>query len=358
VQEQTELRHRLKAAGFSPIRPIETRYRGHRFRSRLEARWAVFFDAAGIEWRYEAEGFDVNGRRYLPDFWLPKLESFVEIKPDEESAKAAEPLLRELVCATGHRAILIAGIPFVDAPPKIIRIEPSAGDSGETFVFNDHWRQCSLCNRVKLNYSNKCCSDSFPGIEVLWKEGLLPDERGPRVEHAMRQAQGARFEHGENGRPKPYVSATLATTEPVYVAGAVLDEGPCEYGENVLPWRAEIFGLHKFDSDEGEVRAGRFKYAGPTIAYSHGDATEGLASRCIAEVEASRVMFVWVDRPDTVGTIAEIGAAYALRIPIFVAFMNDGLRRQFYFACQLATAAVIAPNAVSAWQCFVTWRNR
>ena len=26
------------------IKPIETKYNGYRFRSRLEARWAVFFD--------------------------------------------------------------------------------------------------------------------------------------------------------------------------------------------------------------------------------------------------------------------------------------------------------------------------
>jgi len=38
------------------IAAIETRYRGYRFRCRLEARWAVFFDAAGVEWSYEDEG--------------------------------------------------------------------------------------------------------------------------------------------------------------------------------------------------------------------------------------------------------------------------------------------------------------
>ena len=32
----------------SEIKAIETYYKGYRFRSRLEARWAVFFDAAGI----------------------------------------------------------------------------------------------------------------------------------------------------------------------------------------------------------------------------------------------------------------------------------------------------------------------
>jgi hypothetical protein len=29
---------------------IPTRYKGYHFRSRLEARWAVFFDALGIKW--------------------------------------------------------------------------------------------------------------------------------------------------------------------------------------------------------------------------------------------------------------------------------------------------------------------
>ena len=49
------------------IKAIETRYKGYRFRSRLEARWAVFFDALGLEWEYEPEGFDLNGIYYLPD---------------------------------------------------------------------------------------------------------------------------------------------------------------------------------------------------------------------------------------------------------------------------------------------------
>ena len=33
----------------SNIKPIETIYNGYRFRSRLEARWAVLFDALGVE---------------------------------------------------------------------------------------------------------------------------------------------------------------------------------------------------------------------------------------------------------------------------------------------------------------------
>lgn len=50
------------------IKAIETHYKGYRFRSRLEARWAVFFDACGYNWDYEVEGFNLDGIFYLPDF--------------------------------------------------------------------------------------------------------------------------------------------------------------------------------------------------------------------------------------------------------------------------------------------------
>ena len=74
------------------MKPIETVYNGYRFRSRLEARWAVFFDTLHVVYRYEAEGYDLEGVWYLPDFWLPELDCWVEIKAkrptDEEQQKA------------------------------------------------------------------------------------------------------------------------------------------------------------------------------------------------------------------------------------------------------------------------------
>ena len=51
------------------MKVIETEYKGYRFRSRLEARWAVFFDACGVRWEYEPEGIILSdGSWYLPDF--------------------------------------------------------------------------------------------------------------------------------------------------------------------------------------------------------------------------------------------------------------------------------------------------
>jgi hypothetical protein len=62
------------------IHAIETEYAGCRFRSRLEARWAVFFDRLNIRWQYEPEGFETPDGRYLPDFYLPERERWIEIK--------------------------------------------------------------------------------------------------------------------------------------------------------------------------------------------------------------------------------------------------------------------------------------
>lgn len=94
----------------SVIQPIETRYGNRHFRSRLEARWAVYFDVAGIEWDYEPEKFKTdNGQAYIPDFWLPGVGSqddktfkragaYFEVKgpaPDEEAIDKAYSLSRQ-----------------------------------------------------------------------------------------------------------------------------------------------------------------------------------------------------------------------------------------------------------------------
>jgi len=74
------------------IKAIETVYNGYRFRSRLEARWAVFFDALGIEYQYEPEGFELsNGVWYLPDFYLPTFNNgmWCEVKPTSKNFRTA-----------------------------------------------------------------------------------------------------------------------------------------------------------------------------------------------------------------------------------------------------------------------------
>ncbi len=62
---------------------LPTFYNGITYRSRTEARWARFFDAAGIRFGYEVEGFLLNSGKYLPDFELyfyPGETTYVEVK--------------------------------------------------------------------------------------------------------------------------------------------------------------------------------------------------------------------------------------------------------------------------------------
>jgi hypothetical protein len=102
------------------IKAIETRYKGYRFRSRLEARWAVFFDALGLTWRYEPEGFDLDGLYYLPDFWVPEWDCWVEIKgpPIDLGTEPTNLILPDgdawtkafcLANATGKRVVVLCG---------------------------------------------------------------------------------------------------------------------------------------------------------------------------------------------------------------------------------------------------------
>ena len=105
-------------------KPIETVYNGFRFRSRLEARWAVFFDTLRVEYEYEKEGYDLGKLGwYLPDFWLPHWPDrdfndgitgvFVEIKP----AKARpEEYVKALALAeqTGQSVFVMQGLPYLD----------------------------------------------------------------------------------------------------------------------------------------------------------------------------------------------------------------------------------------------------
>ena len=98
------------------IKAIETEYKGYKFRSRLEAKWAVFFDAMGLAWEYEPEGFELSAGRYLPDFrvlypgrWKSEERwHWVEVKPYPPIKD--DPRHLEFACLADE-LILVWGIP-------------------------------------------------------------------------------------------------------------------------------------------------------------------------------------------------------------------------------------------------------
>lgn len=100
-------------SGGRPVRAIETRAYGCRFRSRLEARWAVFLTEAGFRWEYEPEGVELDAGRYLPDFRVSRpgseVKVWLEIKPMIEDY-ADDPRHAELARRSGMMLFTAQGL--------------------------------------------------------------------------------------------------------------------------------------------------------------------------------------------------------------------------------------------------------
>ncbi len=93
------------------MKSIETRWKGYRFRSRLEARWAIFFESMDIEFQYEVDGFRLSdGACYIPDFYLPKLHQWAEVKPDQPSGEEISKAV-SLVRDSGKELLWLVGPP-------------------------------------------------------------------------------------------------------------------------------------------------------------------------------------------------------------------------------------------------------
>lgn len=106
------------------MKPIETIYNGFRFRSWLEARWAVFFDSLGVTYEYEKDGYDLGSAGwYLPGFWLAHwpdtdindgvTEVFVEVKPAMATSEEYGKVLA-LAKQTEQNAFIMQGEPYIN----------------------------------------------------------------------------------------------------------------------------------------------------------------------------------------------------------------------------------------------------
>ena len=107
------------------IKPIETQYKGYRFRSRLEARWAVFFDTLGVKWEYEPEGFDLGEAGwYLPDFRVTSPQGMVtwyEVKPQ---GVTSDMKFSAFKCAIDARADTTQAALLSGDPTDVLGEEP------------------------------------------------------------------------------------------------------------------------------------------------------------------------------------------------------------------------------------------
>lgn len=237
------------------IKPIETHYNGLRFRSRLEARWAVFFDALGIRYLYEPEGFEnADGDRYLPDFYLPNFNTYVEVKADRDGNEADILRMARMIEPNGQlrRIVILSNIPgesddgglwhfpvlyydgrfdevaaawgfFSDynkfsvshaayMPPFRVyqnhkneyipiaaKTDKSMKTSGfEAYITDETGEEMLSVNGCKRDINELCKYLNAHGIEA-WCADLTQDARimNPETFNAFKTARQARFEHGE-----------------------------------------------------------------------------------------------------------------------------------------------------------------
>lgn len=60
---------------------IPTIYNGIKMRSKLESKIAYFLDCLNIKWIYESQAYLLStGIMYHPDFYLPELKTWIEVK--------------------------------------------------------------------------------------------------------------------------------------------------------------------------------------------------------------------------------------------------------------------------------------
>lgn len=153
------------------IKAIETRYKGYRFRSRLEARWAVIFDAAGIEWRYEDEGYDLGGELgwYLPDFYLPGLDTFVEVKPTPKYDEEVDKKLLALCEAEDSEGAVVVDLNnrhliFNKNPKECYKEVPIECEKDSNFLkfFGYEWMVPMEPEHIEAVESSEEDDDGFP----------------------------------------------------------------------------------------------------------------------------------------------------------------------------------------------------
>jgi hypothetical protein len=228
----------------SRIAPLQTRYAGCHFRSRLEARWAVFFDKIGIPWQYEPEGFDLgDAGAYLPDFLIyPNAENamWFEVKgtfPTEQEVRKGQAL------STGTNIPTCIYFGPLDLPAPASLTEMTLDDyldRKEQWFWDDSigwlaypggppqwevdfaptaymiypqpkqrarahhmwWTQCDYCGMVilKLHGQVGWCPRSDDDLPV--GHDLYPNfgHATPQLQAAYTAARSARFEFGATGR--------------------------------------------------------------------------------------------------------------------------------------------------------------
>ncbi len=183
------------------LQALETRAYGHRFRSRLEARYAVFLTELGVRWQYEPEGFALKAGPYLPDFFLPDVNggTWLEIKPHGAGSFWDERLVEfaQRVESSNQSFFIAYGIPsrqFLEG-----WVEYEAEGILDAIVDPHMWCICRCGKTPGIQFDGR--SDRIDCKHAGCTKSSHGDKGYShnhwRIALAAEAARSARFEHGE-----------------------------------------------------------------------------------------------------------------------------------------------------------------
>ena len=203
------------------VAAIETEYNGYMFRSRLEARWAVSFDALGVKYEYEPECFDVgHGYRYLPDFKVKcygyrghvgnePFDLWIEVKEqmDEYDAQKIVRFADRKADRDGNALVvnpilIVGGIPDIDGDDPFDAVEwGNVMDGTNICPFNYELIDGDYFGAFPAGHDGKL---------YLWgaDSNYIKSEDVKIVKAACRVARGARFADYESF--SPFIARRLA----------------------------------------------------------------------------------------------------------------------------------------------------
>lgn len=160
------------------LRAISTVYSGVEFRSRIEARWALLFTEFHVRWDYEQEGYDLDGTWYLPDFWLPDVQAFAEVKGGRDQWDKAALTKAAKLSAASHRTVLL--------------LDEIRASNWTIPAFAGTFTHVDLLNSVSQGKLIFCAQGQRPN-EI----GLVPAELLSRWRRCCERARSARFDRRE-----------------------------------------------------------------------------------------------------------------------------------------------------------------
>ncbi len=182
------------------IRPIETEFKGYRFRSLLEARWANFLEKLEVTRQYEEQGFKLpSGEWYLPDFFLPREKLRLEIKPNKGDLEdwPDHPFFN--VHDKDWTFVLLLGDPWVEEiSHSTVRCEKGHDhilDHADRFSYNGYidgdflyyWCECPCCHSVGIQFEGRAAR--IPGCNCWGDWDKARNTASPRLLAAYEAAR-------------------------------------------------------------------------------------------------------------------------------------------------------------------------